>query len=180
MTRAAALLLGALAVLPLAGCGERKPGTLTVPCDAETIQQAVGKAIPGMDRNAVILGGGDTLRNGITRNSPLQELPSPQRETSVVGNLVLDNDNSDTPPLRSGLRDLISGGGVARQLLCRQHGHHGHPRGHRARAPAGSDYRDTAAPAAQPSMPGELTAHPAPLPVQPGFPDLDAIGVPTP
>lgn len=48
-------------------------------------------------------------RIGITPNSQLQELLSPQRETYVVGNLVLDNDNPDTPPVARG----FYGGGIA-------------------------------------------------------------------
>lgn len=48
-------------------------------------------------------------RLGMTPNSQLQELLSPQRETFVVGNIVTDNDNPDTPPVARG----FYGGGIA-------------------------------------------------------------------
>ncbi len=415
------MMLAALAVVPLAGCSAREPGTLTVPGDASSIQQAVDKAVPGdlilvepgtyneeveidvdditirgMDRNGVVLDGSDTLRNGfkvtsdgvsienltvhsyrlngviftgsgavghfeeeyrdapqvsddgtvphlerfrvahvttynnglygiyafqsrngvvvdsyasghpdsglyvgqcdpcntvvdgvtmennaigyygtnasgdvyvvrstfrgnrigITPNSQLQELLSPQRETYVVGNLVLDNDNPNTPPVARGFygAGIAVGGGVS-NYIARNYvaGHdvygigvvtlnpfeaegntivgnvltdnrydlvygpssqvvtsHGNCFAENTfttaipedieqalpcdgnehevtavdlkypRAPAGSDYRDMAAPPAQPGMPGDLAARPGPLPAQPQYPDLDAIGVPTP
>jgi len=48
-------------------------------------------------------------RLGIAPNSQNQELLAPQRETFVVGNLVVDNDNPDTPPIERG----FFGGGIA-------------------------------------------------------------------
>lgn len=48
-------------------------------------------------------------RLGMTPNSQLQELLSPQRETYVVGNVVTDNDNPNTPPVARG----FFGGGIA-------------------------------------------------------------------
>lgn len=48
-------------------------------------------------------------RLGMTPNSQLQELLSPQRETYVVGNVVINNDNPDTPPVARG----FFGGGIA-------------------------------------------------------------------
>lgn len=421
MRRVVVILLAALVAVPLAGCSEREPGTLTVPGDASSIQKAVDKAVPGdliviepgtyneevdvdvdnitirgVDRNGVILDGGDTLRNGfkitsdgvsienltvhsyrlngviftgsgetghfednyrdaptldasgtvphlerfriayvtsynnglyglyafqsrngvvvnsyasgnpdsglyvgqcdpcntvidgvtmennaigyygtnasgdvyvvrstfkgnrigITPNSQLQELLSPQRETYVVGNLVLDNDNPNTPPVARGFYGggIAVGGGV-KNYIARNYvaGHDVYGIGvvtlnpfeaegntiegnvladnrydlvygpsadvvtsngncfadntfttaipaeieqilpcdgseHEVpavdlkypRAPAGVDYRDMAAPPPQPTMPGDLTLRPEALPAQPQFPDLDAIGVPTP
>jgi hypothetical protein len=54
-------------------------------------------------------------RLGVTPNSQTQELLSPQRETYVVGNLVVDNDNPDTPPIARGFfgGGIAVGGGVA-------------------------------------------------------------------
>ena len=46
------------------------------------------------------------------------------------------------------------------------------------RAPRGIDYRDMAAPAEQPTMPGDVTKRPVKLPATPAFPDIDSIGVP--
>lgn len=48
-------------------------------------------------------------RLGITPNSQNQELLAPQRETYVIGNLVVDNDNPETPPIERG----FFGGGIA-------------------------------------------------------------------
>ena len=48
-------------------------------------------------------------RLGVAPNSQNQELLAPQRETYVVGNLVIDNDNPDTPPIERG----FFGGGIA-------------------------------------------------------------------
>ena len=48
-------------------------------------------------------------RLGVAPNSQNQELLSPQHETYVVGNLVEDNDNPETPPIERG----FFGGGIA-------------------------------------------------------------------
>ena len=48
-------------------------------------------------------------RLGVAPNSQNQELLAPQRETFVVGNLVADNDNPETPPIERG----FFGGGIA-------------------------------------------------------------------
>jgi nitrous oxidase accessory protein NosD len=48
-------------------------------------------------------------RLGVAPNSQNQELLAPQRETYVVGNLVVDNDNPETPPIERG----FFGGGIA-------------------------------------------------------------------
>lgn len=48
-------------------------------------------------------------RLGVAPNSQRQELLSPERDTYVVGNLVIDNDNADTPPVARG----FFGGGIA-------------------------------------------------------------------
>ena len=48
-------------------------------------------------------------RLGIAPNSQNQELLAPQRETYVVGNVVADNDNPDSPPIERG----FFGGGIA-------------------------------------------------------------------
>lgn len=54
-------------------------------------------------------------RLGVTPNSQTQELLSPQRDTYVVGNLVVENDNPDTPPIARGFfgGGIAVGGGVA-------------------------------------------------------------------
>jgi hypothetical protein len=193
-------------------------------------------------------------RLGVTPNSQTQELLSPQRETYVVGNLVVDNDNPDTPPIARGFfgGGIAVGGGVADYIARnRVSGHDAFGIGvitlnpfdpesnivegnllsdNRVdlvyapsssvttslancfasneftssipaaieefmpcpgadgpvaledlllpRAPRGVDYRDMAAPPAQPQMPGDVRARPAPLPAQPSFPDLASIGVP--
>jgi hypothetical protein len=193
-------------------------------------------------------------RLGVTPNSQTQELLSPQRETYVVGNLVVDNDNPDTPPIARGFfgGGIAIGGGEADYVARnRVSGHDAFGIGvislnpfepesnivegnvlsdNRVdlvyspsasvttslgncfaandfassipasvedlmpcpgvdgpvaledlllpRAPKGVDYRDMKAPPAQPGMPGDLRARPAPLPSQPTFPDLASIGVP--
>lgn len=48
-------------------------------------------------------------RLGVAPNSQRQELLSPERDTYVVGNVVIDNDNPDTPPVARG----FFGGGIA-------------------------------------------------------------------
>ncbi|WP_061963881.1 right-handed parallel beta-helix repeat-containing protein [Demequina aurantiaca] len=54
-------------------------------------------------------------RLGLTPNSQTQELLSPQRETFVVGNVIEDNDNANTPPITRGFfgGGIAIGGGVA-------------------------------------------------------------------
>ncbi len=89
MKRVFAVLLAAAAVMSMAACSQRQPGTFTVPGDYKTIQDAIDHAVPGdliliepgtyneevlinvkdvtirgLDRNSVILDGQDTLRNG--------------------------------------------------------------------------------------------------------------------
>ena len=48
-------------------------------------------------------------RLGVAPNSQRQEMLSPERDTYVVGNLVINNDNPDTPPVARG----FFGGGIA-------------------------------------------------------------------
>lgn len=61
-------------------------------------------------------------RLGIAPNSQRQELLSPQRDTFVVGNVVIDNDNADTPPVARGFfgGGIAVGGGIA-NLIARNY-----------------------------------------------------------
>ncbi len=54
-------------------------------------------------------------RLGMTPNSQTQELLSPQRDNYIVGNLVVDNDNPQSPPIPRGFfgGGIAVGGGIA-------------------------------------------------------------------